>query len=403
MRRHLLLVAVLLVSVVAGVAPAAGQESVTLTVTVETGSGDTVGGATINATWDGGSRTTTTASNGKAFVDVPRGADVRLGAESDEYIRNTPILVENAQGGDVTVEVAPKGQFTLRVSDTEGAVEDALVTLRRDGETIVEGRTGPDGRYTTPVIEQGNYFVRTFKSGYYRNATRVDVGADTTTNIEMRTGTVNVEFEVLDDHFDPPQTVPDARVQIDTIGTQRTTQGTVTFTLPVNSRYQVSATKDGYTTNASRYFFGTDASTGTKTLTIQRERNLSVDPANERIVVGERLSVTVTNAYGEPVANATVSLDGDQVATTDGDGQARFLIQEAGEHTITAGRNGVTSPGVVVDGVAVDDSTPTASPSATPTASATPGGPQVPLPGFTPVTAVLALLALAGVALLSRR
>lgn len=399
MRPHLVLVSVLLASVIAGVTPAAAQETVTLTVTVEAESGDPVGAATITATWDDGSTTATTASNGKAFVDVPQGADVNLTAESDNYIRNTPKLVENAQESDVTLEVGRKGEYSLRVTDAEGPVEGVNVRLVRDGETIVEGRTNADGRFATPIIERGEYTLRTFKSGYYRNSTTVTVGADSSATLEVRQGYVNVQFQVRDDHFEPAQAVTDARIAIAGVGTQRTTGGTVTFTLPVNSWFQVNATKDGYTANETRLYVATDPDT--RTLTIQRERSLSVDPANERVVVGERLAVTVTNAYDEPVANATVLLDGEEVATTGTDGQARFLVESAGNHTVTAEVDGVASAGTTVQGVAVDEGTP--APSATPFPSATPGAEGVRLPGFTPVTAVLALLALAGVALLGRR
>lgn len=396
MRQHLLLVALVLTSVVAGTAPAAGQESVTLTVSVVTATGTPVGGATINATWDGGQTTATTASNGKAFVDVPQGADVALDVESDEYIRNTPRVVEDASEQEVTVEVAPKGEFSVRITDTEGPVQNIRVSLKKGGTTIAEGRTDSDGRFASPVIEQGEYVLDTFKSGYYRNVTRVQVNESTATKLEVRQGTVNVQFEVVDDHFEPPETLTDAEVTIDDVGSQRTTGGTVTFTVPVNTQYGVSATKEGYVTNETRYFVGT--SEKTKTLTIQRERNLTVTPANRRIVVGEQVAVTVTNAYDETVADAAVTLDGEQVATTDAEGTARVTIDSEGTHTLAAELDGVTSAGVTVEGVGVDDSTPTASPTATSTA-----GPQAPLPGFTPVTVVLALLALAGVALLSRR
>jgi uncharacterized protein GlcG (DUF336 family) len=403
MRRQLLLVAVMLVSVVAGAAPAAGQEdSVTLTVSVVTDSGTPLGGATIEASWDGGSTTATTASNGKAFIDVPQGADVELLAENEDFIRNLPLVVENAQSEEVTLEVVRKGDYSVRITDTDGPVSNVQVSLSRGGTTIVEGRTNDNGEFSTPVIEQGEYVLATFKSGYFRNVTRIEVGENTSEKLSMRRGTVDVQFRVQDDHFEPPQTLTDAEVSVADVGTQRTTGGAVTFTLPVNTRYQVSATKEGYVTNQTAYFIGTNPST--RTLTIQREPNLTVVPSNERVVVDERVTVEVTNAYDEPVSGAAVLVDGEQAATTDDDGVARAVIESEGEHEVTAELDGVTSAPVVVEGIAVDESTPTASPTATATATGTPEpGPSVPLPGFTPVTVVLALLALAFVALLGRR
>ncbi|WP_255198435.1 carboxypeptidase-like regulatory domain-containing protein [Halorarius litoreus] len=402
MRRQLLLVTVMLVSVVAGAAPAAGQETVTLTVSVVSDSGTPIGGATIDATWDDGSATATTAGNGKAFIDVPRGADVELSAESDDFIRNRPLVVENAESGEVTLEVVRKGQYAVRITDTDGPVSNVQVSLSRGGTTIVEGRTNDNGEFTSPIVEQGEYVLAAFKSGYFRNVTRVEVQENTSEKLSMRRGTVDVQFRVRDDHFEPPQTLTGAQVNVDGVGTQRTTGGAVTFTLPVNTRYQVSATKDGYVTNQTAFFIGTNP--GTQTLTIQREPNLTVVPSNERVVVGERLTVEVTNAYSEPVSNASVLVDGEQVAMTDDEGVARAVIETEGEHEVTAQLDGVTSAAIVVEGIAVDDSTPTATATATATTTGTPEpGPQVPLPGFTPVTVVLALLALAFVALLGRR
>lgn len=396
--RQLLLVGLVVISLAAGAAPAAGQESVTLTVSVVTGSGDPVGGATINATWDGGGKTATTASNGKAFVDVPRGADVRLAVESENHIRNTPKLVRDASEQEVTVEVAPKGQFTVQVLDEDGPVANARIDLKRDGTTILNGRTDEDGRLSSGAIEQGEYVLDAFRQGYHRNLTRITVGENTEMELQMRRGTVDVRFEVVDDHFDPPRTLTTAQVVVEGVGSQRTGAGTVTFTLPVNTQYHVTATKSDYVANDTRFFVGTNEVS--KTLAIQREPSLAVEASNQRVVVGEQLSVTVTNAYGEPVPGASVTLDGEQVATTGENGMARLQINSEGQHLVAAEQGDVQSEEVTVEGVADVDATPTESPTVTGTPES---GPQVPLPGFTPATAVLALLALVGVSLLGRR
>lgn len=396
MRQELLLVAVVLVSLVALGTPAAGQETATLTVTVVSGSDTPIGGATIEATWEGGETTATTAGNGKAFVDVPQGADVNLSVESEDFVRNTPKLVEDASSRDVTVEVARKGEFTLHVTDADGAVENARVSLASDGVTIVQGRTNASGYFTSGTVERGGYVLDAFKSGYHRNITRVTVDASTAADLTMRTGTVNVQFEVLDDHFSPPRTLTDAQVEVGDIGTQRTAGGSVTFSLPVNTRYQISATKEGYRTNETAVYVGTGEST--RTLTIQRERALDAEAANERVVVGEQVQVTVRNAYGEAVEGATVLVDGDGGGETDANGVARVAIESEGDHTVVASLDGVRSDGVTVQGVSVGDSSDGEA-----TGTDTPGaGTQVPMPGFTPVTVVLAVLALAGVALLGR-
>ena len=405
MRRNLVLTGLLIVSLFAGVAPAAAQPAdVTLTVSVVTESGDPVGGASIEATWEDGETTARTASNGKAFIDVPEGADVSLAAESENYIRNRPLVVEDATAREVNVTVAPKGELTVDVTDTQGVVENARVRLIRDGETIASGTTNADGSYTTPAVEQGDYFLELSKAGYYRNLTRETVGESTQLNKSMRRGTTNVAFRVVDDHFSPSEQLSDVRVEVADIGSQRITDGTVTFTLPVNSRYTVTATKDGYQSNTTTVSVGTTS--GERTLVINRERALNVTAANERVVVGETVQVTVRNEYDEPVADADVRVSDETVATTNTQGTARVPIETAGNRTITVESDGVSSEPLVILGIATatpePDTTPTATPTATAVSSPSPTPDELPvgMPGFTPVAAVVAMLA---VALLARR
>jgi PGF-CTERM protein len=393
MRTALLLVGLVVTSLVAGVAPAAAQpDEVTLTVSVVTDSGASVGGATVEATWDDGSATVRTASNGMAFVDVPEGADVELDAESDDFIRNRPVVVENADEREVSITVAPKGQLTVTANDTEGAVADARVRLRVDGEVVVEGETDADGEFTTPEIEQGEYFLELFKNGYYRNLTREEVGADTALQTSMRRGTTNVQFRVVDDTFSPPRQLSDARVEVGDIGTQQLTGGTVTFTVPVNTRYSVTANREGYAANTTNLFVGAEGES--RTLVINREPALNLTAANGRVVVGESVQVTVRDEYDRRVADAAVLVDGESVGTTGEDGTARVPIDSEGERVVVAEADGVTSNEVSIQGVATAaEATPTAT--ATATATTTPEPPSAGLPGFTPVVAVVAFVAVA--------
>jgi PGF-CTERM protein len=189
-------------------------------------------------------------------------------------------------------------------------------------------------------------------------------------------------------------------VAVTNVGNQQTSSsGGVTFTVPVNDRYTVAATKDGYRTNETTEFVGT--SQDTVRLVITRERSLTVVPANERMVVGETVAVTVHNAYNESVANATVFVHGEEVATTNEEGRARVPIEETGNNTITAEFDGVTSAEATVEGVS-GDAEETESPSDTETATGSPMGTTadegVDLPGFGPVAALVAVLAVAGLA-----
>jgi PGF-CTERM protein len=405
MRTEPVVVAVLvLISSLGGVPAAAADQSAdaTLTVSVVTESGAGVGGATINASWDGGQTVVETAGNGKAFVDVPEGVDVSLSVESDEYIRNLPRVVEDASTREVTVEVAPKGKLTVAVNDQQGSVENARVRVQTDQGTVVTGRTSADGTFTTPDIEQGEYAVELFKAGYYRNLTRQTVGESTLFDVSMRRGTTNVQFEVVDDNFSPPQTVSEARVEINDIGTQRLTAGTVTFTLPVNTRYTVTARQDGYQSNETTIFVRESGEA--RTLVINREPRLDLSVASGRVVVGETVQVTVRSAYDERVEGATIEVNGESVATTGPDGTADVPVESAGEVTIVASANGLTSNETVIQGIATatesegtDESTATAADDGL---SSDDLPIDVDQPGFTPVAAVVALLA---VALLARR
>lgn len=409
-----LVVVALLASVTfpAGAASAergATQEQVTLTVEVVSQGGGQVGGATVNATWgDDNGTTVTTASNGKAFVDVPRGAPVMLSVSSERFVRNFPVFVEEATGQEVTIEVARKGSATVAVTAPSGPVGDASVRLVQGGETVASGQTNADGTFSTGIVEQGRYTLVTGKPTYYTNRTRIEVDSeDTRVEVPMRTGVVQVEVRVLDDHFDDPRPVDNATVQFGDVGTVRTTGGTTVFAVAVNTEHTVRATKPEYDTARRQYSVG--ESSDSIRMTIQRESALVVQPANGRVVVGESTAVTVVDAYGDPVANATVSLDGESVARTDSSGEARVPIESGGNHTLTASTDDITSENVTVVGVAEDGSTITPTPTVTPTPTATseptatpvPTTTSVSLPGFGPLVAVLGVVLVAFV--LARR
>lgn len=395
-RGPLLFAAILVLSVVAGASPAVAQDTVTLTVSVVDQSGAAVGGATIDASWDGGSSSATTASNGKAFVDVPRGADVNLSVTADRYVRNSPYTVENARSDDVTVDVARKGRLTVTTTHDGEPLSGVSVTLKKEGVTVVDAKTNDDGRLRSPVIERGRYYLVLSKAGFYRNASYVDVTESASTSVKMARGTTNVQFRVVDDHYDEPRNVPDAEVSVEGIGTQRLSGGTVTFTVPVNAFYRVTANKGGYESNKTQFFVGTRPVE--RTLVINREDTLTAEPFNERVVVGERVTVSVHNAYNESIQGATVTLDGESVGTTDERGEVRFRIDETGPHQVVASANGTTSAAVNVTGVAVDEDGNTVTQSDGD--GDTEGTEPLPLPGFGPVAALGAVLA---VALLLRR
>ncbi|WP_338741984.1 carboxypeptidase-like regulatory domain-containing protein [Haloplanus salilacus] len=387
----------------AGTAVAQSGETVTITVAVRDSSGNPIGDAELDVEWDGGSATATTAGNGKAFVDVPEGAEVTVGVEHPRYVRTSPYVISEASEREVDVEVYPKSSVRLEVSDGDGPVEDAQVSIERGGLEITTGTTDASGVYESDVIQAGNYQLTVRKPGYYVRQKSLEIEGDITNRVSMRAGSVSVAVTVVDPHFDSPRTVDDARVNLTGVATSRTgPDGRTVLDTPVNVRTTLRVDREGYR-GASRDVRIEEAN-ASFTVEMSREPSLTIEATNERIVAGERAPVAVTNAYGEPASGVTITLDGDAVGTTDDEGELAVRIDEPGEHTLRANMDGVRSNEVGVEAIAPpSDATSTAAsptPSATATGTATTTETEATSPGFTPVIGVLALL---GVAFLLRR
>lgn len=397
-RRALFFAAVLSLSIaLPGVA--AGQSDVTLTVTVVDGNGNTLSGVDLSATWDdgdGGPVNESTRSNGQALIDVPSGANVTITVHDDRYVRNAPLEVTDASTRDVEVPVSLSGTATVEAVDDGGSVDRAVVRLYRDGDRVVDGRTGDDGSLTTREIERGEYEVRVWKEGYLRNATDLTVDGDVTERVEIRQDSRLLRVRVADDHFSPPRPVADANVTVGDRGTVTTlSNGETTVQVPVNTWYDVSVSKGGYETNATSVRVGESAVS--RNLTIRRTPAITLEPANRRVVVGETVQVTVTDEYGDPVADATVRVEGEDAGRTDEQGATRVPVDRAGVHNLTASLDSLEAEATVEGVSAGGDETGTASPTATATSSEEPTETATPIttdedgPGFS------VLAALAGV------
>jgi PGF-CTERM protein len=336
----------------AAVAATQEQEQVTLTVSVVDRAGERVSGATLTAGWDGGEATETTRSNGQALVDVPRGANVSLDVEADDYVRNVPKVVAAGDGGAVTFEVARVGSATVRAETADGeALADARVTLARDGTTVAEGTTNANGGFFAENIERGRYDVEVVKPGYYAVERTLTVESSfAIQSATLEEGEVTARFRVVDDHFAEPRALGAATVRVGSLGTFNTSDdGTRAVSVPVNAEFDVRVTKAGYTTTTSTVTIG--ESDGTTTLAVQRTPTLTLEPSNTRVVVGQTVEVRVTDEYDDAVGNATLRVDGEAVGETGADGRARIPIDTAGEHDVTAAVGDRTSAAVVVEGV----------------------------------------------------
>lgn len=385
-----LVIALLLAPTASGVTQTA--DSVTLTVAVVDTTDNPVSSAELNVSWDGGSATETTAGNGKAFVDVPAGANVTIAVAHPDYVRNFDYTLTNATERDVEVRVAPNGRLAVDVETPQGtAVQGAQVTVARDGRTVVSGTTASNGRLQTGIIEQGTYRVHIVKRGYVSNATRVTVNESTTTTLVTSQASVLLEVTVRDDHFDPPRRIDNVTVSIGDVATVRAATGTATASVPVNARYTVSLSKPGYTSVDA----GVPIAESSKNVTLMMNRapSLSLSAANERVVVGERVRVTVVDEYGAPVSNATVLVDGDARGETDGSGVAAVTIEQAGPNQLAARKGNLQSETLNVTGVSAGDSTTATTPE--PTTTATPTETTTTTsrfgPGFGLVSALVAL------------
>ena len=380
------------------VAVSAQEDRVTITATIVDQNGRSVGdGVDVTASWDSGSTNETTKSNGQVLLDVSPGANVSVQIDDDRYVRNDPYPITDASAESIEVPVTESGTATVTVRDAANeTVEDAKVRLRRGGSDVTDQRTGADGTVTTPPIERGSYSVVVEKAGFYNNRSRIDVDGKTNVTQTIEQGEVLLTIAVEDDYFDPPEAIA-ATVEIPGIATLQTgSDGDASTTVPVNTRHDITVTAEGYDQTQRTVRVGEEDMTAT--VSLNRADRLDID-ARERVLLGNPITIDVTDEYNDSVENATVTRNGEQVGMTDGDGEFEYPTEEAGVVTLTVDDGDIEAT-VSVDVVSdSDDLEPTTSPTsptsptATETAMSSGSG-----PGFTPVTVVAALALLSLVA-----
>lgn len=327
--------------------PALAQEEVTVTVSVTDTSGDPVRGAELTASWDDGSATETTASNGKAFVDVPADQEITIEVEHEDYVRNRPYRIDSSRESTVEIDVHPKASAAIQVSDSHGTVDDASVVVRKHGKIAATGATNENGVFETGVIEEGNYTASISKPGYYRKQIDVRAEGNVEESVTIEQGSVTVSFNVTDDHFQEPKAVESAEVHVADIGSIKVREnGQAAMNLPVNSKLGLTVTKEGY--DEVHREVTIDEQSRTIDFTLERTPGVFIETVNRKVVAGERSRVAVTNSYDEPVEGAAVSLDGDTVGETDENGVFMVPVETEGNHTITATKDALESESVTV-------------------------------------------------------
>jgi len=403
-RFSIALCVVLIVGTVAAVPGAAAQENqTTLTVTVVDQDGNALSNIAISATWDdgdGGPVNETTRSNGQALIDVAEGKDIALRIDDDEYVLNNPQIVEDASGQSVEVAVSRAAEATVTVNEPDGtAVENARVRLQRSGKFITSQLTDADGTVRTPPIEEGEYRVIVTKDGYFRNTTRAMISGQTEVAMTAEQGSALLTVTVVDDHFDEPRPVQGVSVNIPSVGTlQSQSSGQVTTSVAVNTEYDLELSKEGYGT-VEQTVQVRESDTEVQ-VAIQRDPQLNLAAGNARVVVGESVRLEVTDEYGDPVAGVTITQNDEEVGTTNDEGVANVPVPSEGNVSFMATSEDGLLATTTVEGVAPGE--------VEQTAAGTEEGDEFELPigadgpGFTPVTALIAVALLAVFALRRR-
>ncbi|AGN01877.1 hypothetical protein L593_09660 [Salinarchaeum sp. Harcht-Bsk1] len=348
MTRTMLVAAAVALVVLAGVggtaiadAGAAQDDVVTIELSVTTPQGEAIGNAEATIEWDGGSTNATTTSNGRAFADVPNGADLAITLAHEEYVKNVPHTVSGAASGQV-VETTMYQPATgeIEVVDSDGPVEDATVRFRKQGQSsfAARGDTGSSGVFASPEIEAGTYTVIVREPGYYDASQTVQLDGASNATVQIEQGEVTIDLLTQDPTPEGPGLVSaDVDVTQDgdrVVSVTTNDDGHRSVVLDVNRDYDVTVSKEGYlelTTSLQ-----TGESDAQATFNVTRVPSISLTAGNERVVVGENLRVEVTDEYDRPVEGATVFVGGEQAGQTDANGVARVEIPSEGDVEVSA-------------------------------------------------------------------
>jgi len=333
-----------------------GQEQTTMTVSVTDGDGNPISDADVTASWGDGEGTATTRANGNALIDVPSDADVEVSVEHPDYVQNIPKAVEDPDS-TVDIEMLEPGAAEITVVDTESGepVEDVALIITHtnvgkhdDGAEVATIETDENGVAEISEIEQRAYAIETDRPGYLINETILDLDSEETTDrIEIESRNVEMEFSVTDSYLDTP--LQGATITVDgTSAGTTTSDGTQVTRLPVNDEYEVTVDREGYGAQTRQLEVGQQP--GTFEVSIRRNPAISIEPLQTSVVAGQQTQVTITNAYSDPVPEATVTVNGEAVAETNEQGVATFTVPETGDNTVSVEDRGLTDS-ITIEGV----------------------------------------------------
>lgn len=314
-------------------------------IIVEDRSGESISDIEVTAEWgDNQSASDTTTSAGRVLLDVPVDTEVDFFVNDTEraFVRNhQPVSVGPEEVDEpVTIQMAPRGGVTFSIVDTNGEpVEETRLRLTHDDDprTVDTVFTDEDGTATVPEIEQRSYTVSVLRAGYNSAERTFELtGQQQSEEIEIESNRVDVDFTVLDDHFEEPRPLEGATVDIEGVGSPIPTDenGETQARIPVNDEYEVTVVLDGYQEQTATLTVAEEATS--LALRTQRVPEININQLQNAIVVGQPTQVTITNAYDESVEDAIVSLNGETIGQTDTQGRIVFNISQAGSNSIEA-------------------------------------------------------------------
>jgi protocatechuate 3,4-dioxygenase beta subunit len=360
---------VLVVALIVGVGigtlgTVSAQELTTMTVSVTDGDGNPISDAEVTASWEDGEGTDTTRANGNALIDVPSDADIEVSVEHPDYVQNIPKAVDDPDN-TVDIEMLEPGAAEITVVDRENGepVEDVALIITHtsvgkhdDGAEVATIETNANGVAEIAEIEQREYIIETERPGYLINRTTLNLSSDQRTErIEIESRNIEMEFNVTDSYLDTPLQGATITVDGSSAGTT-TSDGTQVTRLPVNDIYEITVDKDGYGAQTRMLRVGEQPETFE--VSIRRTPEISIEPLQTSVVAGQQTQVTVTNAYGDPVSEATVTVNGEDVAETNPQCVATFTVPDVGDNTVSVDSRGLQDS-VTIEGVdqAVDNGT----------------------------------------------
>jgi len=317
------------------------QEETTMTISVTDENETPIPGATVTAQWEAGENyeagedSAETRSNGDVLLDVPTNATVELTAEHPEYVQNIPVRVEDPTE-DATLEMREPGSVTFTVIDTEeNSVDNVRLRIRHRNSAIVDVvKTNQNGVVEVQELEQRPYTVDTIRPGYLTNTTQFEITTQTEAHrIQIESKNVEIEFSVIDSYLEEP--LEGATISMDDSPAGTTTSdGTQVSRRGVNDNYEITVEKDGYETRSREIRLGEEPTT--VNMSLRRTPEISIDQLQTSVVTGQQTQVTITNAYGDPVSGATISVNGAEVAETNEQGVAMFQVNQTGDNEILA-------------------------------------------------------------------